>query len=334
MTKSFKEIASLSHRLFVLRIVLFNYFYHAGTLMPSLKAIPTVQFYGELTPAITPDLLHCESLLTRSQKHKFKIKPHRHHELCQIFYIKEGSGEANIDGVSSHIVGPSLLVIPPMCIHDFAWSHTIQGTVITITAPLITMLEKYMQKEALVINSTLFLTLQEGRKEFEMLLDLLVAEYQAPPSTLRVNALFSLMQLMATWLERHTPKIANNRVKQRRASHYFNQFNHMINQDFSQHKKVEAYAAQLGITGPYLNAICQQLVAKNAQQLIHDRIILEAKRNLLYSVVSVSEIAYALGFNDPAYFTRFFKRLTAQSPKAFRQKQHASDSIRHDLKPK
>ena len=53
-------------------------------------------------------------------------------------------------------------------------------------------------------------------------------------------------------------------------------------------------------------------------QLVHARIVLEAKRQLRYTSVAVSEIAYALGFDDPAYFTRFFSRRTGLSPRAFR----------------
>ncbi len=66
------------------------------------------------------------------------------------------------------------------------------------------------------------------------------------------------------------------------------------------------------------------MVNKNALQLIHERVLLEAKRNLIYTVQSVSQISYGLGFNDPAYFSRFFKRLTGQPPKAFR---HAVNKI-------
>ncbi|MEH6617909.1 MAG: helix-turn-helix domain-containing protein, partial [Porticoccus sp.] len=106
---------------------------------------------------------------------------------------------------------------------------------------------------------------------------------------------------------------------QNRSTEYFNQFTLLINQDFSAHRKVESYARELGITAPYLNNLCQQLVQKNALHLIHERLLLEAKRNLIYTVLSISEIAYQLGFSDPAYFTRFFKRLTNQSPKEFRK---------------
>jgi len=106
----------------------------------------------------------------------------------------------------------------------------------------------------------------------------------------------------------------------------------LINRDFHSHRKVESYAAELGITAPYLNNVCQQLVEKSALQMVHERVLLEAKRSLIYTVQNISEIAYGLGFTDPAYFTRFFRRLTGLSPKQFREKQAADDQIRPTIR--
>jgi AraC family transcriptional activator of pobA len=61
-------------------------------------------------------------------------------------------------------------------------------------------------------------------------------------------------------------------------------------------------------------------------QLVHARILLEAKRQLRYTDVSVSEIGYALGFDDPAYFTRFFSQRTGTSPRAFRLSSQQAES--------
>jgi AraC family transcriptional activator of pobA len=64
-------------------------------------------------------------------------------------------------------------------------------------------------------------------------------------------------------------------------------------------------------------------------QLVHARILLEAKRQLRYTSASVSEIAYALGFEDPAYFTRFFSQRTGVSPRAFRSSAAQLASVDH-----
>jgi AraC family transcriptional activator of pobA len=55
-------------------------------------------------------------------------------------------------------------------------------------------------------------------------------------------------------------------------------------------------------------------------QVVHQRLLLEAKRNLIYTNMTVNQLAERLGFADPAYFSRFFRRLSGASPKAFRQR--------------
>ena len=61
-------------------------------------------------------------------------------------------------------------------------------------------------------------------------------------------------------------------------------------------------------------------------ELIHERLLLEARRNLAYSTRSVAAVSHALGFVDPAYFTRFFKQRAGLSPRAFRARALATFS--------
>lgn len=81
-------------------------------------------------------------------------------------------------------------------------------------------------------------------------------------------------------------------------------------------------ASELGITGTYLNLLCQRLTGCSALQVLHARIMLEARRLLIYTPLTIGQVADDLGFEDPAYFTRFFKRHAGVSPKAFRLQRH------------
>ncbi len=290
--------------------------------MTAKSAIPTVHFYGEEADIDTGinslDVLHCEALITRSQEHQFKIKPHRHHELVQLFYLKKGAVEATFDGQTIQAQAPSLLIVPAMCVHDFQWTHEVEGTVLSLSSAILEPLSQELKKEKLSLDSARAIALEENTQQLEQLLQLLMLEYQNPGEDSRSQALFSLIKLLIIWLERNAGKQTEKGGSNHRQTQYFNQFNQQINRDFAKHRSVESYAEELGITSHYLNKLCQQLVQKKALQLVHERLLLEAKRNLVYSAQSISEIAYQLGFNDPAYFTRFFKRLTGQSPKAFK----------------
>lgn len=83
---------------------------------------------------------------------------------------------------------------------------------------------------------------------------------------------------------------------------------------------IDFYAGKLGISSKRLNQILKEKLDKTGTQIIHDRIILEAKRKIIHSEVTIKEIAYDLGFSDRPYFSRFFKKMTRQTPEEFQKK--------------
>jgi AraC-like DNA-binding protein len=82
---------------------------------------------------------------------------------------------------------------------------------------------------------------------------------------------------------------------------------------------VQHLAQQLHVSPSYLSDMLRTLTGQSAQQHIHDKLIEQAKQQLTTTSLSVSEVAYALGFEHPQSFSRFFKTKTALSPLAFRQ---------------
>ena len=92
----------------------------------------------------------------------------------------------------------------------------------------------------------------------------------------------------------------------------------LIEQNFKEHKEVDFYAGELHISSRHLNNIIFEKTGKSISLMIHDRILIEAKRQLLHSEKTVAEIAYELGFGDKAYFHRYFKKLTGKTPLGFR----------------
>jgi AraC family transcriptional activator of pobA len=103
-----------------------------------------------------------------------------------------------------------------------------------------------------------------------------------------------------------------------RAREHLAGFVALVDENFSKHTTLDHYAARLDISTAHLNAICRQMSGRSALQLIHERLILEARRELIYTSMTIKEISELLGFTDPAYFTRFFKRQMGVSPKDFR----------------
>lgn len=98
------------------------------------------------------------------------------------------------------------------------------------------------------------------------------------------------------------------------------QFQVLVEKHYLEHLSINDYSVMLGVTRVKLIETCKQLLDKTPIEIIHDRIVVEAKHQLLTVSKRVNEVAYALGFDDSAYFSRFFKNRTRESPSDYRQK--------------
>lgn len=107
-------------------------------------------------------------------------------------------------------------------------------------------------------------------------------------------------------------------IKDDNESKLFKDFSTLVEQNFRKLHSVTEYANRLGISPKSLTKHLQLLGTVKPSQLIKNRIIIEAKRQLIYSNESVKHIAFNLGFNDPAYFTRFFTKAIEKSPLQFK----------------
>jgi len=113
-------------------------------------------------------------------------------------------------------------------------------------------------------------------------------------------------------------KTAHYQIKDDVESQLFKDFSILVEQNYKVLHSVTEYANRLGISPKSLTKHFQKIGSLTPSDFIKNRIILEAKRQLLYSSDSVKQIAFSLGFNDPAYFTRFFTKSTTKSPLLFK----------------
>jgi AraC family transcriptional activator of pobA len=95
-----------------------------------------------------------------------------------------------------------------------------------------------------------------------------------------------------------------------------------VEQHYLQHWSVADYAAALNVTPSKLNRLSKALAGRSAFEITQERLLLEARRRLVYIAAPVQLLAYELGFEDPAYFNRFFKKRTGMTPARFRREQH------------
>ncbi len=93
----------------------------------------------------------------------------------------------------------------------------------------------------------------------------------------------------------------------------------LLEENFNYEKNVSFYADHLFMTSKKLNEIVKKYFNKTTKQLIEERIILETKRHLIHSDISIKEISYLVGFSDPTNFNKFFKKNTDKTPAEFRE---------------
>jgi AraC family transcriptional regulator, transcriptional activator of pobA len=96
------------------------------------------------------------------------------------------------------------------------------------------------------------------------------------------------------------------------------EFRGLVNNRFAELKTPKGFAQKLNITPSYLNSLCKEIYTKTVSEIIQERVILEAKRLLAHTGLSVSEISFKLGFDDNSYFGRYFKKAVGISPARYR----------------
>lgn len=280
--------------------------------------IPVFKLYGEAQRWATPDLLHCETISKRSRLHHWQIQPHQHADLYQLLYVHRGQARIDIEGQQQLISRPTVQVVPPLCVHGFNFSADIDGYVLTLAAPLVHQLQAQMGPAMAVFARPASYPVGSERAYIHRLFGAVLREYQNEEPA-RDVLLHSLVGAALVWVGRQVLRHRAAGQVTGRAQAWMGRFMTRVEEDFRRHLTIEELAHGVGISVAHLNSICRELAGLSALQIVHQRLLLEAKRGLIYTNLSVSQLADSLGFADAAYFARFFRRLTGVSPKAFRQ---------------
>ncbi|WP_276495851.1 AraC family transcriptional regulator [Pontibacter litorisediminis] len=252
--------------------------------------------------------------------------PHRHNAY-QLIYVQETKGGDNlIDFRRYEMLAGRVFFLGPGQAH--------QRLALQERGKIVAFRESLLQTTGLTAHDVLvlfgaayqhpYLDLPPKlRHTIEQLVQLLEQELEepVPDITILSRLLYTLLKFLLR--ESHL-QIA--RLTPARYSERIFQLSTLVEQHFQEHLPVSYYAEVMGITPKHLNNICRISLGITVADMLHNRLLIEAKRLLYFSTLSVKEIAYTLGFEDASYFVRFFRRMTGQTPMQVRQQQSGSKS--------
>ncbi|WP_433898429.1 helix-turn-helix domain-containing protein [Pseudomonas sp. PSE1(2024)] len=286
---------------------------------PDLPSIPVFKLYGESLDWPTPDLLHCETISKRSREHQWEIKPHRHADLCQLLFVFKGQAELEIEGQRTQLNEAAIQILPPLSVHGFRFSEDVEGFVVTLATPLINHLQAQLGSAVQALAQAESYPAGKDAEYLNSLFAALQAEYNGHQPA-REMLMHSLVSVIMVWVSRQAIHRHNATQRPQRQREYLNGFIQLVEETYRQHVKVEDLAHRLGISVSHLNGTCRELAGQPALQIMHERQLLEAKRLLTYTSMTIYEMSEVLGFSDPTNFTRLFRRRVGISPKAFRDR--------------
>lgn len=256
--------------------------------------------------------------ITPFRKEIRKTTPHRHNNYFEIIYLSSGKGFHTIDSKRYKVKPPVIFCIRKEQMHHWELTTEPKGSVLIIRKSFIdkshdnglkALLEKLSGYSCLyLVNNTVV----------DHLFNLLIDENKTDNQSYFEVTEGLLKALLAKILEVAKP---SSIIKKEIKSTLYQAYRELLSSNTTIKINVAHYAALLNTTPQNLNATCRKAINQSASEVLADFIISEAKRLLIYTGNTVSEISTTLDFKDVSHFVKYFKRFTRTTPQSFRYNQ-------------
>jgi AraC family transcriptional activator of pobA len=279
--------------------------------------------YGEPPRDADERFVHIETIADRSRLHDWEIRAHTHRDLHQLLVILGGGGSMRAENTSHAFAAPALLLVPAGVVHAFVFEKDTRGYVVTVAETALADLALREPAFRALFDGALPVDLHNSaleaheleeavvrlQREFQWTAPAHAAATQARLITLLVCAVRATHQLHGTLKGTRGPRAA-----------LVARFRQAVEANLRAGWELSRYAKSLGVTPTRLRDACLEVTGRPPTHIVHERLILEAKRSLKYTNMTIAETAYDLGFSDPAYFSRFFSERVGVSPAEFRRR--------------
>jgi AraC family transcriptional activator of pobA len=287
--------------------------------------LPLFHLYGDPPDDQAFDFIHVETIASRSSIHDWTIRAHRHRNLFQILLIEEGGGEMMFEAAKLPFAAPAAILVPAAVAHGFRFQPQVtQGWVLSFTEDAAGLLteragEALSRLRALAAQPIIPIAEDAERSR----LSALCAELSEEGSLAREGyrlAMRGLLALIAIGVARLAASRARTgSVTLQPADATVAQLRALVDEFFRKERQLGFYAERLGMTIDRLNDHVKRATGVTAGHLVRQRVLSEAKRQLVFTMQPIQDIAEELAFSDPSHFARFFRKHTGTTPHEFRE---------------
>jgi AraC-like DNA-binding protein len=261
--------------------------------------------------------------LTKNSKHA--SKPHIH-SFYQIIWFAKGQGKHFVDFNKFEVTPNSFFLISKDQVHFFDNNKNYEGIIIHFNEEFLIDSENDIDVflKYSIFNDfesePFFRTSKDTVNIFSGLISQLQQEIATHETFGHKEYLRHLLKLFLISIQRIGKRNTFKNLSVNNNSHItFLRFRKLVDSNFKKIQTVGEYAGLLNLSSKTLTNHTKESADKTPLEIINERIILEGKRLISHSSLNINEIGFQLGFNDPSYFVKYFKKQTGKSPSDFRK---------------
>jgi AraC family transcriptional activator of pobA len=288
-------------------------------------ALPLFHLYGDPPDDQAFDFIHIETISSRSSIHDWTIRAHRHRNLFQILLIERGGGEMTFEAATVAFEAPCAILVPATIAHGFRFRPGVtDGWVMTFTEDVAEAMgdhrgEALARLKALAGEPVVLLGDPEGGRLSALAAELHEERFLARPGfRIAMRGLLALIAIAVARIAAGRARAGIEHVALEPTAGTVEALRKLVEEHFHKERALAFYADKLAMTVDRLNDHVRRATGVTTGHLIRQRVLTEAKRQLVFTNQPIHEIAYDLAFSDPSHFARFFRKQTGTTPHEFR----------------
>jgi AraC family transcriptional regulator, transcriptional activator of pobA len=288
-------------------------------------ALPLFHLYGDPPDDQAFDFIHIETISSRSSIHDWTIRAHRHRNLFQILLIERGGGDMTFEASTSAFEAPCAIIMPATIAHGFRFRPAVtDGWVMSFTEDVAEAMgdrrgEALARLKALAAEPVVPLGDAERDRIGKLAVELHEERFLARAGfRIAMRGLLALIAVEVARLAAARGRAGEGPVALEPTGATVDALRKLVEEHFHKERQLAFYADKLAMTVDRLNDHVRRATGVTAGHLIRQRVLTEAKRQLVFTGQPIHEIAYDLAFSDPSHFARFFRKQTGTTPHEFR----------------